>query len=348
MIGSKENFAVLGVLIIALCLFLKYKKQLNKTAIFSAIFILILNAYQILHIFLTQKKRGVDFYQNNAGILYRLMKIAGGAFSGNALVFSLPLILLIFGVFVFFYIYKKNKEIRSMLKDQIIIKLFFAPLLWSLILATFYFFNLYMYDGVSYFSHRYAFPSVLVIQILFLIIIKWIYDLKLHYFPQFQLKYANLFYFIILAILLVFVSKSIDYSQKMSQKNVQATVLFQGKLKSIIEKIKKYPNYPIVFASYRPLDYEPLISTSIYLRYYGSKNELMVKTYYDLAQADNSPITKWVAEENIKFEKNGGLNFVPYNINEDKKCFFIDFSGTTVDKKCENIGKIWNLGNYPY
>lgn len=348
-IGSKENFAVLGVLVLAFALFLIYKKRLNKTAAFSTVVILLANAYQVLHIVLTQKKRGVDFYQNDAGILYRLTKIAGGLFSGNALAFSLPLILLVSGLLVFIYFYRKNRAKEPILRDPIVVKLFVTPLVWVFILAVFYLFNLYMYDGVAYYSHRYAFPSILAIQILFLILIKWVFDLKSHFFPQLKSRFTNTLFQAVLIVLLVLVAKNFDYSQMMTRKNVQATVAFQGELKKVISETKIHPGYPVVFASYWPMDYEPLISVSTYLRYYGTTNDLMVKTFYDsIPLADGLPVVKWVADENEKFEKNGGGSFVPYDIAEGKKCFFVDFSGTTADEGCENIGKIWNLGNYPY
>ncbi|MCX6717237.1 MAG: hypothetical protein NTU76_00990 [Candidatus Taylorbacteria bacterium] len=347
MLGSKENFVIVGILILVIVIFLRYKKILNRTAIFLSSIALILNIYVILHIILTQKRQEVDFYQNNVGILYRLKQISQGFFSEYSLFFSIPVIFFIFILALFLFFYLRKRELGKF-KKHIFFKLFISPLLTTIILTIVYLFNLYIYDGESYILHRYAFPSLLIVQILLLTMLKWISDFKNYYFPNFKTSFFHLVYFLFLLVLSFFIFKNINYSQEMSKKNANATVLFQNQLKKVVIEARKEPDYPIIFFSYKPLDYEPLLSVSAYLRQFGIKNKLMVKTDYKSEDLVGQPILKWVAEENIKFEKNGNQTFQVYSEDNNGKCFAVNFNGNTINTKCKNLGKIWQLSEYPY
>lgn len=346
MIGSKENFAIIGVLVVALLALLYFRKKLTKMVIFSSIFILAMNVYQVLHIFLTQRQRGVDFYQNDAGTLHRIVKIVGGAFSGDALILSSSFLFFLLVITTYFLFEYKKRKMK--MDDQRLINLFFKPLFIAFVLAIFYLFNLYIYNGVLYTVHRYAFPSIFVGQLLLLAFIKWIYDFSQYYFPKFKPDVLRVAYFAMMVGSLVLMINSMKYSRRLSAINVEATTAFQAKLKESVNSINRHPGYPVVFSTYQPFDYEPLISTSLYLKYYGTENNMMVKTNYDLAQIDNEPLTKWVANENIKLEQEGGIRFTPYDVGLNKQCFNFDFSGETTDGKCNNLGKMWRLGAYPY
>ena len=346
MIGSKENFATLGILVVAFILFLKQKNKLTKTIFFSSIFILSLNMYQVLHIFLTQRKNGVDFYQNDSGIIVRIMKIMEGAFSGKAF---FPSIYFLFFILVLIaYLITEIKIRKNKIDKHILNKLFIRPFYIGMMLAVFYLFNLYIYNGLFYDSNRYAFPFVLICQILLLVFTRWVYDFWQYYIPKRKFKFLEIVYVCIILGLMFFLTKNIQYSRKISSLNVEATALFQEKIKEMAKIIKRNPKWPVVFSSYAPFDYEPLISVSYYLKYYVVENDLMVKTYYDSINLDKDPLLKWVAEENLKFEKDGWTNFVPYEENSRNQCFDINFKKEIIDDRCINLGKIWVLGTYPY
>jgi hypothetical protein len=346
MIGSKENFAIIGVLVITLLVMLNIKKKLTKAVLVSSFFILLFNLYQVLNISLTQQKQGVDFYQNDAGTLSRIAKNFSGAFSGEALYLSLLFFIIIAVICACLYV--ESKKLKVKLRDKRLTKIYSQTLIVVSILAIFYLFNLYTYNGVLYSAHRYAFPSILVGQLLLLIFIKWAYDFSKKYFVKVNHEFFEIAYIVMLVGLSILMIKNLAYSRQMSEINVVATTSFQKKLKEIIYNIEKHPDYPIVFSTYQPFDYEPLISTSLYLKYYGIERKPMIKTNYDLLKIGNEPLTKWVANENIKLEKNGDGNFASYDKGLSNQCLNIDFSEKTTGGNCENLGKIWRLGSYPY
>jgi len=345
-IGSKENFAVMGVLFITIFIILKLRHKISFLTILSTIFLLFINCFQILDIYLTQKNNGVDYYQNNSETIYRITKVVSGLFLQETRPYTTSLIIFIFILILFYFLVIKTN--KKNLQFKLLISYFITPLVTTLVLAAILIFNLYIYNGTLNTTNRYAFPSVLITQIQLLVISRWFYNILSR---KNKLYTSILFFSIFLISIPVLLFKdysNLKYSRDMSTKNVEATNLFQNKLTEIVKLTKKNPDYPIVFSSYQPFDYEPMVSIKIYLRYSNIYNTLMVKTNYNKEITTDNPLSKWVMDENFKFEKSGGNGFTSYGLKKDEKCFLIDFNGTTTDTQCENLGKIWQLGSYPY
>ena len=173
-------------------------------------------------------------------------------------------------------------------------------------------------------------------------------DVKKIYFSQYKFKYTNILYSIlIISLIWKIVTVTIPYSVNMSHENVVATNLFQNKLTSIISTVKKHENAPIIFYSYREMDYEALISTAIYLKYNEIKNSIMVKTNYGNKYTEDNALVSHISSLAKQFEGGDMKYFSPLDYNV-KKCFAIEFNGVVKDGRCKNSGKIWRLLDYPY
>ena len=276
MIGTKENFAVIGVLVLTLLVILYLRKRLTKTVIFASIVMLFINIYQFLDIFLSVNKAGVDFYQNNAKPLQRLEIILKGAFSSDALYLSLFFVLVAVSVAIFYCNQRLKGKIKK--KDPYIVNYFVRPMAILLILATFYLFNLYIYNGILYTNYRYSFPSIFIGQLLLLLYLRWGYGLWHKNIKKIDPNVFRVYYVAVLIVLSFSVLTSMQYARQMSSLNVEATTLFQTRLKEIVADIGHNSSSPIVFQTYLPSDYEPLISVAAYLRYDGVENKIMIKT----------------------------------------------------------------------
>jgi hypothetical protein len=326
---------------------LYFRGKLTISVVMTSALILVLNAYQIAYVALTISKRGVDYYHNDASIAPRLVKMVAGAFKGGALAVST--IACFTALIIISYQIVESKRGFARTDRERFIRMFISPLLMVIMLAGFHFFNLYVYNGKFYLTHRYAFPSVLVAQILFLLFICWVY----RYYcishpsgpPAWFRRAANI---TILPFLIYFVGSTVVYSQQMSEKNVVATTRFQAKLAEIVTIAKQHPDYAIVFYSYDPVDSEPLISVATYLRYYSVQNKLMLKTNYAAIPNPQEPMRRWNALENVRKERSGDEVFSPNDGAWADPCLGIDFSGDTKDTKCMQLGKVWNLGQYPH
>jgi hypothetical protein len=123
--------------------------------------------------------------------------------------------------------------------------------------------------------------------------------------------------------------------------------MFNDQLINIVNSSKECVSCPIILVSHDPSDYEPiLISLPRYLKYNNINNPLMVKN--SMIINEKNPLTNWIYSEIDNIQTKGGLGFTPLTENAYGKCYIVDFSGTTDDSKCKNLGKIWRLGDYPY
>jgi hypothetical protein len=343
MIGSKENFAIVGIFVLVLFFVLKNRKKVTLPFAISSVFVLLFNAYQIAHIYITQSSRGVDFKMNDVSFIDRISRIINGAFSGEAQTFSVFIILFFLSVLIFSYFcFRKNTFSQN--KD-VVKKMIIMPLVAGLTIFTVYVFNLYVYNGVLYSLHRYAFPSILVIQVLVLVYVLWISDVHKYLNIENSKKTIEVIAHMLLGFFVVMSISTISYSRNLSYETVQRTTSFQSDLSKMVEGLKNAPEYPIVFSSYEPGDHEPLIAVARYLRYFDIHNKIMIKNKY-VSVENPSFIIAEVSKLITSLEQGGGYDFSPYQIKSNDKCFNIDFSGVTEDGSCEKLGTIYKGGEY--
>jgi hypothetical protein len=348
-VGAKENFAVMGILVVSLLIILKHYNKITKIAIISSTIMFIVNLYQILYIYTMQSNQSVDLYQNDITVIYRLQKIVGNMLVGYTNVFTISSIIFVGLLSIFLFIFFKNKFKSIEKTKEIFDKLFFVPMIFFSVSVLFFLFNLYIYDGVFKVDGRYAFPFVLIVQVLLLIIIRWIFEFKMTFFSTYNFKYTIIFYWILIIALSCTLIYTIQQSWQLSAKNVEATKLFQDNIAEIIKLSLNNENANIIFSSYHAkYDYEPIRSVAVYLRYYGVKNNLSLKTNYDLVNNEEAFSHK-TNIENKKIEKDGNEEFIPYvDLNTTTECIIIDFTGDTDYSKCQEIKKVWRHGDYPY
>ena len=354
MIGSKENFTIVGAFVFLLIFILKKRRKLTLPFIISSILILLFNAYQIVHISLTHAARGVDFNMNDVGFLDRLSRLISGAFSGSAQNLSLFIAVCLCSIFIFaYFFFQKNK---LSLSSAVMNKMILRPLVAGGMIVFVYIFNLYVYSGVLNPLNRYAFPLILFIQILALFYVVWIIDLHKYLKIRININIKEFFYYSVLGFLLVLSINAVAYSRQMSFESLERTTSFQNDLRKIAEEVKVYSEYPIVFSTYVPSDHEPLRSVLRYLRYYGVSNTIMIKGHHDLSE-DAPFVVKEVSRIIMHLEKNGGdegyynggkESFSAYSLQSKAGCYNVDFSGITKDEKCTHVGKIWQNGEYKY
>jgi hypothetical protein len=285
--------------------------------------------------------RGTDLYQNDLSISHRMLQLLQSLFSEYIIIFVILALVFFVSLFVFlYYFYKKDKHDTEK-KKVIYDKLFFTPIIFFMVITAFFLFNVYVYDGKFYITHRYAFPYVFLIQILILLIIYWFASIKKIYFPNKAFKYTNILYIVLIITLSIAVLYNIQDAHIASNKNVQKTIEFQRKLKEIVESVSQHPNQPIIFYSHVPYDYEPLYSVAEYLRYYDIQNDIMVKVNDDPSEVER-PFLLHLIDTKLSWEKEGGKSglFVP-NSNPNN-CFAVDFSDYTKDTNCENLGMVWD------
>ncbi|NCC71089.1 hypothetical protein EOM09_05910 [bacterium] len=261
-IGSKENFAFLGILFILMIFILKCRNKLSKISIIFSILLISINLFQITDIFISTQHQKIDFYKNSTNIKTRINETVSEVTTKEIAPYTAVAISSTIIITFFYLINKRNKKIKNN-KETFLIPLISIPILYIIFL-----FNLYIYNGTFYTSHRYAFPSVITIQLTYLIVFNFLLNLQ----NIFNFKFSKTTTKIIFLIICFFLLKKIYLTYKtcktISIANVNVTNEFQNNLKEIIEKIKEHPDNIIIFSSYNPYDFELLDSSKIYLRYY--------------------------------------------------------------------------------
>jgi len=344
-IGSKENFAIMGIFVVSLYIFLKIRKKVTPFFTASSIMILLFNLYQVLHIYLTHSSKGVDVYANDVSLLHRFLTLLSGAFSGEARMYTLFFITFFISI-VIGYIFTAKKRLEK-IKDIVYQNRWVNYLFIGAILFVVYIFNLYVYNGLLYPVHRYAFPSILVLQIISLIWLIWLIDFSiiLNFFKK--EKFLIRFQLFIFGALMVALFLNGIYAREASFVTVARTNYFNNNLERIMNTVKQEPESVIILSVYNVSDAEPVVSTAEYLRFYGVKNPIMVKGFYKIS-SNFSPIEIAIERVVSSWESFGAKYISAYNLQDDNKCFNINFSGTEDYIHCENLGRIWQQGEFKY
>ena len=96
----------------------------------------------------------------------------------------------------------------------------------------------------------------------------------------------------------------------------------------------------IILVSHHPMEIEPLISTSQFLRYRGISNPISIKTVgYDSADFPNGSLQRFYAKrllltQNSNGDEFPGVHFIPLNKADRSNCIEIVFGSDEIHGEC--------------
>ena len=120
---------------------------------------------------------------------------------------------------------------------------------------------------------------------------------------------------------------------KASKTNTTKTEIFTNDLLSISQIVKGHSDYPLIFSSNNPWDYEPIFSLERYVRFMGITNPIVLD-YMDNNYTNRKGLEKDLSLDLIKISKNGSSQFGSnYSINRTN-CILILLPGAKNADAC--------------
>lgn len=340
--GSKENFLILLIPSVILLVFLYRKRLLDKLSFVYSLLIFGYGAFIGLAILSGLLKAKRDIYAQSVDPVSRLALVSNGMkrFFMNSQILLTCFIGVIF-IIIILLLYVLNQKDRD--KIQLVKKAIARYIIASIIILLFYISQYVFYAGHWPRGNRYDFPGVLTGPFIMLITVYFLLNISRGF------KYPRMVHNIILglfSLLLIFFIAQNGYGslRRASQVNSYRTQVFTKKLTYLVDILKKDPESDLLFESYSPEDYEPLMSVTIFLRTYGVNNPFYMKIYTDMSIYGRSELyaqlMKTLQDVSINGGERSGWDFMPISKLEDNNCYSISFSAPP-SLQCKRIGRIW-------
>lgn len=326
--GSKENF--LFLVPVTAALFYRHRKEgrrLGAAGAASGIFIAATGVLIGTVVIVILSGSGADIY---GGSVNPVERVAARLFSKWNIAAAFPLalsLLLPIGARRLRLSYSAQDHRRLILAELV---LFF---LWE---SQFFF-----YSGKLPTISRYDFPGMFILGLSYVFLVHAL-------LKALEAKRAvrTAFAAIMAAAVLATSLAGSFFIHRVSVDNMIKTGRFISELERISLRLKSDPQTPVILESHYYYDFEPVISFSRYLFYYGVSNTAGVHFTGETGREDKSPLALMLTKRMEDLE-NGEkdipqdrLPFRPYRPLKDNRCFSVSFSGEDTPG-CIDLGRIW-------
>ena len=326
-IGSKENMVILVLpsLYVIIDKFAQHK--LNWKLIFP-ISLILYALFIATGVILAISKAGTDIYSNEIStkglfslVIPSILRTIRDLRVIEILLGGAVILLPTFTVF-------KNISLLRFVNTQI--KSF---ILLAFLFLT-YFSQFIFYSNVWPTSVRYDFPGILAKQLFWLVSLYLLSKIFQVFFGQKSKSKIIILYTIFFGLLLMFTINHGYHSLiKASKTNTTKTEIFTNDLLSISQIVKGHSDYPLIFSSNNPWDYEPIFSLERYVRFMGITNPIVLD-YMDNNYTNRKGLEKDLSLDLIKISKNGSSQFGSnYSINRTN-CILILLPGAKNADAC--------------
>lgn len=322
--GSKENLIFLGVI----PFWFLFSKKIYVSPLQKKIFIALLVYLAIISSIIINglSHSGHDIYMNKISL--RMISLLTFSFFSNKYVW----VWLCGGIFLLLILLKLKLELScdndnqrtknfSLLKSNII--LFF--LMFLIYYSQYIFYSGKWPDGVG----RYQFPGVLSGQIALFIFICSVVEVARCVLPQ--SKKIIIFLSMFISIFFIVISiQSIEQNRFTSIERVKNSTAFTNLIKSLTFALLKDPSQNLVLFSHQPMDSEPMVSVTSFLRASGVSNPIMERITYSSKNYNKLSLEYWLSRDAEDNQSKGNRNF-SFSPFDPKKitsgCISIGFSG---------------------
>lgn len=322
--GSKENLIFLGVVPFWFLFSKKIYLRSHQKIIFIALLVYL--TIIILTIINALSHSGHDIYMNK--VSFKISSHLTSSFFSNKYV----LIWLCGGILLLLAILKL-KMARSFDSDNLNTKIFI--ILKSNIILFFSMFLIYYSQYIFYSGKwpdgvgRYLFPGVLSGQIALFVFIYSVIEIGRCYFSQSEVFIRLLSIFISIFFIVISI-KSIEKNRFTSIERVKNSTTFTNLIKSLTFVLLKNPSQTLVLFSHQPMDSEPMVSVTRFLRASDISNTIMERITYSPKNYNKSSIEYVLSKiaEDTQRSGNRKFSFSPFDPKKiTPNCVSVGFSG---------------------
>jgi len=337
--GSKENFVILLLPILAVAIYRWSQKKINRAELMAYLICLAMTLFITIEIVSATSVNHADVYGSTISYKARVLKLWEYK---RYIVVTRKLYLIIAAGLVFGLTWLRQlwrQGIRKALANPVFTHFVVMGIVGVIIVSQYLF-----YDNGLPMNMRYDFPGMPLFSVLNLIIVHLLLNLLPKRKWWYLLGKMSIYSVVAGYSLYVIVSSGYSHIRMSAKANAAATVRFDESLQVVVAKLQIDPNLPLLMISNNYLDYEPIVSISRFLAAKKVSNPLILD-YREPTEYEKNSLSQALVPQLLRIEQNGSesptsifAHFSPLSrLTADTPCYSITFGKQVLPTPCTNL-----------